>query len=107
MSVDCIRFGRADHRAMLDSIMNRLPNHIGSGYRDKRMIHCLRHTSGTRLGEAGAAAYTIIRLTGHSTVTVSQRYAYPTPWNELSSAWKLSMHKLGPNYPEFPGIGSR
>jgi len=41
--------------------------------------HSLRHTYGTRLGEAGADAFTIMRLMGHSTVTVSQRYVHPSP----------------------------
>jgi hypothetical protein len=33
----------------------------------------------TRLGEAGADALTIMRIAGHSSVTVSQRYVHPTP----------------------------
>ena len=33
----------------------------------------------TRLGEAGADAFTIMRIAGHSNVTVSQRYVHPTP----------------------------
>jgi integrase len=41
--------------------------------------HSFRHTYGTRLGEAGADAFTIMRLMGHSSVTVSQRYVHPTP----------------------------
>ena len=32
----------------------------------------------TRLGETGAGAFTIMRIAGHSSVTVSQWYAYPT-----------------------------
>ena len=43
------------------------------------MLHSLRHTFGTRLGEAGVDAFTIMRLMGHSTVTVSQRYVHPSP----------------------------
>lgn len=43
------------------------------------VLHCLRHTDGTRLGEAGADAFTIMRLMGHSDITVSQRYVHPTP----------------------------
>ena len=38
----------------------------------------MRHTFGTRLG-AGADAFTIMRIMGHSTITVSQRYVHPTP----------------------------
>ena len=37
------------------------------------------HTFLTRSGEAGADAFTIMKLAGHSSVTVSQRYVHPTP----------------------------
>ncbi len=40
------------------------------------VLHCLRHTYGTRLGEAGAGAFTIMRLMGHSSETVPQRYVH-------------------------------
>jgi site-specific recombinase XerD len=43
------------------------------------VIHSLRHTYPTRLGEAGADAFTIMKLAGHSNVTMSQRYVHPTP----------------------------
>ena len=43
------------------------------------VLHSLRHTFGTRLGESGADVFTIMRLMGHSTVTVSQRYVHPSP----------------------------
>ncbi len=43
------------------------------------VIHSLRHTMLTRLGEAGADAFTIMRIAGHSSVTVSQRYVHPSP----------------------------
>lgn len=43
------------------------------------VLHSLRHTFGTRLGESRADAFTIMRLMGHSTVTVSQRYVHPSP----------------------------
>jgi integrase len=43
------------------------------------VIHSLRHTMLTRLGEAGADAFTIMKIAGHSSVTVSQRYVHPTP----------------------------
>jgi site-specific recombinase XerD len=43
------------------------------------VLHSFRHTLGTRLGEAGADAFTIMRIMGHSTVTVSQKYVHPTP----------------------------
>jgi integrase len=40
--------------------------------------HSLRHTFLTRLGAAGADAFTIMRIAGHSSITVSQRYVHPT-----------------------------
>jgi integrase len=43
------------------------------------VINSFRHTFGTRLGEAGADAFTIMRVMGHSSVTVSQKYVHPTP----------------------------
>lgn len=43
------------------------------------VLHSLRHTFGTRLGESGADAFTIMKLMGHSTITVSQRYVHPSP----------------------------
>lgn len=33
----------------------------------------------TRLGESGVDAFTIMRIAGHSSFTVSQRYIHPTP----------------------------
>jgi integrase len=42
------------------------------------VLHSLRHTMLTRLGEAGAEAFTIMKIAGHSSVTVSQRYVHPT-----------------------------
>jgi integrase len=43
------------------------------------VLHSLRHTFLTRLGLAGVEAFTIMKLAGHSSVTVSQRYVHPTP----------------------------
>jgi hypothetical protein len=46
---------------------------------ERSVPHPFRHTYRTRLGETGADAFTtmIMRLMGHSTVTVSQRYVHP------------------------------
>jgi len=52
---------------------------------DEFVPHSLRHTYGTRPGASGADAFTIMRLMGHSTVTVSQQYLHPSPeWVELA-----------------------
>lgn len=42
-------------------------------------MHSLRHTMLTRLGESGVDAFTIMRIAGHSSMVVSQRYIHPTP----------------------------
>jgi integrase len=51
------------------------------------VIHSFRHTFLTRFGEAGADAFTIKKVAGHSSVTISERYIHPTPegQNVLSS----------------------
>ena len=41
----------------------------------------------TRLGESGADAFEIMRIAGHSTVTISQRYMHPSP-EALERAFK-------------------
>jgi integrase len=46
---------------------------------DDFVLHCLRHTMLTRLGESGVDAFTIMRIAGHSSVTISQRYVHPSP----------------------------
>ncbi len=56
--------------------------------------HSFRHTYGTRLGEAGADAFTIMRLMGHSTVVVSQKYVHPTPETMERAVQKMA--KLNP-----------
>lgn len=43
------------------------------------VLHSLRHTMLTRLGESGVDAFTIMRIAGHSSVVVSQRYVHPSP----------------------------
>jgi integrase len=42
-------------------------------------LHSLRHTMLTRLGESRADAFTIKRIAGHHSITVSEGYVHPTP----------------------------
>lgn len=42
------------------------------------VLYSLRHTALTRLGEAGADAFTIQKIAGHSSILVSARYVHPT-----------------------------
>jgi integrase len=45
-------------------------------------LHSCRHTFLTRLGESGVDVFTIMRLAGHSSVTVSQKYVHSTGGEE-------------------------
>jgi integrase len=42
------------------------------------VVHSLRHTMLTRLGESGTDAFTIMRIAGHSSITISARYVHPS-----------------------------
>jgi site-specific recombinase XerD len=42
------------------------------------VLHSLRHTMLTRLGESGADAFTVQRVAGHHSITMSQRYVHPS-----------------------------
>ncbi len=39
--------------------------------------YCLRHTALTRLAEAGCDTFTLARIAGHSSITITQRYCHP------------------------------
>jgi integrase len=43
------------------------------------VVHSLRHTMLTRLGLLGVDAFTIMKIAGHSSITISQRYVHPSP----------------------------
>ncbi len=74
-------FAESAARPMLNSSLDHLHRDLRGVLKmtGEFVLHSLRHTYGTRLGEAGADAFTIMRLMGHSSVTVSQRYVHPTP----------------------------
>jgi integrase len=61
----------------LDHQHERVRELLGLG--GEFVLHSLRHTFLTRLGESGADAFTIMRIAGHSSVTVSQKYVHPSP----------------------------
>lgn len=42
------------------------------------VIRSLRHTMLTRLGEASPDPYLVMKIAGHSTIAVSQRYVHPS-----------------------------
>jgi integrase len=73
--------GETDEAAFLVSSLDHQHDDVRTALKMPTdfVIHSLRHTMLTRLGEAGADAFSIMRIAGHSSVTVSQRYVFPTP----------------------------
>ena len=68
-----------------------------------------RHTFGTRLGEAGADAFTIMRLMGHSSIEISQRYVHPSPESlerAIERFENLNATSGRPNVPARSGVGT-
>ncbi|HEY4933714.1 MAG TPA: tyrosine-type recombinase/integrase [Terriglobales bacterium] len=43
------------------------------------VIHSLRHTMLTGLGESNVDVFTIVKIARHSSIKVSQRYVHPSP----------------------------
>jgi integrase len=59
------------------------------------VLYSLRHTFLTRLGESGCDAWTLARIAGHSSITISARYVHPSEDAVLSAVEKLGRHKIG------------
>ena len=56
------------------------------------VLHSLRHSMLTRLGEAGADAFTIKEIAGHSSIVISQRYVHPSPEHRERAFERLEEH---------------
>src|ERR1700758_4149630 len=59
------------------------------------VLYSLRHTFLTRLGESGCDAWTLARIAGHSSITISSRYVHPSEDAVLSAMSRLGGHKIG------------
>lgn len=77
---DGLLFTRDDGRPIVLSTASNMFRRRarGCGLKGFR-FHFLRHTFGTRLGEAGASPYAIARLMGHASVQTSMVYVHPEP----------------------------
>jgi integrase len=42
------------------------------------VLHALRHTFLTRLGERGCDVWTLARITGHNSIAISSQYVHPS-----------------------------
>jgi integrase len=54
------------------------------------VLHSVRHSFLTRLGESGCDTWTLARIAGHSSIKVSSRYVHPS-----SDAMQAAMSRLG------------
>jgi integrase len=59
------------------------------------VLYSLRHTFLTRLGESGCDVWTLARIAGHSSVSISSRYVHPSEDAVLAAVGKLGGHKIG------------
>lgn len=67
------------------------------------VLHSLRHTMLTRLGEAGVDAFTIMKIAGHRSITISQRYVHPSTQAMENAIAKLELHNSGTVH----GVGTK
>ena len=61
------------------------------------VLYCLRHTFLTRLAESGCDVWTLSRIAGHASLTMSQRYIHPSQDAVLDAMARLGGHKIGHN----------
>jgi integrase len=57
---------------------------------DHFVLHSIRHTFLTRLGESGCDVWTLARIAGHGSIKVSSRYVHPS-----GDAVQIAMSRLG------------
>jgi len=61
------------------------------------VLYSLRHTFLTRLGESGCDAWTLARIAGHSSISMSSRYVHPSDDAVLAAMSRLGGHNFGHN----------
>jgi site-specific recombinase XerD len=71
--------GTSIHHLHRDTVAPKVDGNRTPIFPGDFVLHSLRHTMLTRLGESGVDAFTIVRIAGHGSIAVSQRYIHPTP----------------------------
>src|SRR5579884_1917410 len=61
------------------------------------ILYAFRHTFLTRLGESGCDAWTLARIAGHSSISISSRYVHPSDDIVADAMARLGGHKIGHN----------
>ena len=57
--------------------------------------YAIRHTFLTRLGESGCDVWTLMRVAGHSSVKMSERYVHPSEDSVATALARLSDSEQG------------
>ena len=70
------------------------------------VLYSLRHTFLTRLAESGCDAWTLARIAGHSSVSMSTRYVHPSEDAVLRAVETLGGHKIGHSQELIPAVDS-
>jgi integrase len=68
---------------------------IGDSKVRRFVLYSLRHTFLTRLGESGCDVWTLARIAGHSSISMSSRYVHPSADRVLDAMALLGGHKTG------------
>jgi integrase len=61
------------------------------------VLYSLRHTFLTRLGQSGCDVWTLARIAGHASITISSRYVHPSEDAVLDAISRLGGHRIGHN----------
>ncbi len=61
------------------------------------VLYSLRHSFLTRLAESGCDVWTLSRIAGHASLTMSQRYIHPSQDAVLDAIARLGGHRIGHN----------
>lgn len=59
------------------------------------VLYSFRHTFLTRLGRSGCDVWTLARIAGHNSITISSRYVHPSEDTVLAAFSRLSGHNSG------------
>lgn len=66
------------------------------------VLYAFRHTFLTRLGESGCDAWTLARIAGHSSISISSRYVHPSENAVLVAMARLGGHNSGHSQDALP-----
>jgi integrase len=59
------------------------------------VLYSLRHTFLTRLGQSGCDIWTLARIAGHASISISSRYVHPSEDSVLDAISRLGGHRIG------------